>query len=197
MKRKVLALNKALIPVDFKEPADAFRIACKGNAYFFDVNWNRFTMTEWMEDKDCLREIGEFGNQNMNTVKFEIPVPPVVVLEYFDRVHPITIHPNRENVWKRDGARCAYCKCDLIFNESTLDHVHPKSKGGPNTWKNLVISCKECNLKKADELLHDIHDMELSVEPVVPNITSILYRLSATEIENIPEFWKHFFVEYK
>jgi len=39
--------------------------------------------------------------------------------------------------------------------------------------------------------------MELSIEPFIPNRTSILYQLNAQEIENMPEFWKHFFVEFK
>lgn len=195
--KKVLTLNRAMIPVEFKEPRDAFRIACKGNAFFMDTNWLRFSLDEWMEDKDALRTLKDFNAGDLNTVSFEIPVPPVMVLEYFDRVHPITIHPNRENVWKRDGGRCAYCKCDLRYKDSTLDHIYPKSKGGPDVWGNLAIACHECNHKKDDELLNDIHDMELSINPLTPSPTSILYHLSPYEVENMPEFWKHFFVEFQ
>ena len=32
----------------------------------------------------------------------------------------------------------------------TLDHVTPKSKGGPTNWTNIVTACKKCNHKKAD-----------------------------------------------
>lgn len=199
-KSRVLALNKGLIPVDFKDPRDAFRIACKGNAFFFDNNWMRYTLDEWIME-NCLKKngglaLGEF-NDEMNTVKYEIPVPPVMVLEYYEKVQPLNISPTRENIWKRDGAACAYCRKPLKLSEVTLDHIHPKSKGGPNAWFNLAACCAECNLKKADELLHNIHDMELSIEPFVPKRTSILYRLESWEVENMPEFWKHFFVEFK
>lgn len=200
IKRKVLTLNKAMLPVEFKEARDAFRIACKGNAFFFDVNWNRYTLDEWIMEH-CYKKngglaLGEFV-EDMNTVRYEIPVPPVLVLEYYQKVRPINIALNRENIWKRDGACCAYCREPLKLSEMTLDHIHPQSKGGPNTWTNLVSSCQPCNCKKADELLRDIHDMELSVEPFVPTPSSILYRLSTEEIEDMPEFWKHFFVEFK
>lgn len=199
-KTKVLALNRCNIPVDFKDPRDAFRIACKGNAFFFDTNWTRYTLDEWIIEH-CMKTngglaLGEF-KEEFNTVKYEIPIPPVMVLKYHEKVHPLFISPNKENIWKRDGAACAYCRTPLKLNEVTLDHIHPKSKGGSNDWLNLVSACQTCNCKKADELLHNIRDMELSVQPFIPRRTSILYRLDAYEIENMPEFWKHFFVEFK
>lgn len=199
-KRRVLALNRCNIPVDFKTPEDAFRIMCKGNAFAFDTNWMRYTLDEWITENLEKRNGGlalmEF-DEDMNTVKYEIPVPPVIVLEYYEQVRPLNLSPTRENIWKRDGAACAYCRKPIKLKECTLDHVHPKSKGGDNSWTNLVAACTECNCKKADEFLHNISDMELSVNPHAPNKTSILYLLSVEEVEQMPEFWKHFFVEFK
>jgi 5-methylcytosine-specific restriction endonuclease McrA len=31
-----------------------------------------------------------------------------------------------------------------------MDHVVPKSRGGKNTWSNLVLSCAACNNKKGN-----------------------------------------------
>ena len=41
--------------------------------------------------------------------------------------------------------RCCFCGCRLSFDEATLEHIVPLSKGGG--WKpaNLTISCSECN----------------------------------------------------
>lgn len=198
--KKVLTLNRALIPVDFKSPREAFRIACKGNAFFFDTNWMRYSLTEWiyehMYKKNGGLALDEFTD-GMNTVKYEIPIPPVLVLEYYEQIIPRSINVTKENIWKRDGAACAYCRKPIKLNEVTLDHIFPKSKGGDKGWLNIVASCQKCNCKKSDELLHNIHDMELSIKPFIPNRTSILYSLNADEIENMPEFWKHFFVEFK
>ncbi len=198
--RRVLALNSVCIPVDFKDPKDAFRILCKGNAYIFDVNWMRYTLDEWiiehLEKKNGGLALGDFDGE-VNTVNFEIPIPPVIILQYYETVRPLQINPTKENIWKRDGAACAYCKKTLKLEEVTLDHIHPRSKGGSSAWFNLAASCQECNCKKDDELLQDIHDMELSIEPFVPKRTSILYCLGVAEVENMPDFWKHFFVEFK
>jgi 5-methylcytosine-specific restriction endonuclease McrA len=51
----------------------------------------------------------------------------------------------------RDGAKCVYCGRDILesydtFSESELDHLKPKSRGGPDDdpW-NRVTSCGVCN----------------------------------------------------
>ena len=44
--------------------------------------------------------------------------------------------------------KCAYCESDRAH---TLDHVIPKSKGGPTKRWNLVACCGVCNLSKSDE----------------------------------------------
>jgi 5-methylcytosine-specific restriction endonuclease McrA len=69
---------------------------------------------------------------------------------------------------KRDNYSCVYCgsKKDL-----TIDHVIPKSKGGQNTWNNLVTCCSPCNLKKGDKSLNDIN-MRMIKKPTEPTIFS-------------------------
>lgn len=49
--------------------------------------------------------------------------------------------------------RCHYCKIILAWSETTLDHVHPRSKGGPTSALNTVLSCGPCNVKKGDKVL--------------------------------------------
>jgi 5-methylcytosine-specific restriction endonuclease McrA len=58
----------------------------------------------------------------------------------------------------------------------TLDHVIPKSKGGMNTWENLVTSCFKCNLKKANRTPEEAK-MKMSHKPFVPTIMNDNYSL--------------------
>ena len=53
-----------------------------------------------------------------------------------------TDYPTRALIYKRDDYECQYCGCK---NDLTIDHVIPKSKGGQNTWENLVACCTSCN----------------------------------------------------
>jgi len=39
----------------------------------------------------------------------------------------------------------------LTPGNATRDHVHPLSKNGKNTLVNVVCSCRNCNLNKADK----------------------------------------------
>lgn len=51
-------------------------------------------------------------------------------------------------VMQRDKRRCCYCG----GRATTIDHVMPASRGGLNTWRNLVAACVPCNQRKADRL---------------------------------------------
>lgn len=61
----------------------------------------------------------------------------------------------RFEVFKRDKFTCQYCgrkAPDVILH---ADHAHPRAEGGEDDILNLVTSCVECNLGKADKLLAD------------------------------------------
>ena len=76
---------------------------------------------------------------------------------------------NRRAVFNRDGHRCQYCGA-LAEN---LDHVVPRSKGGPHTWDNVVASCTPCNARKGDKLLEHTN-MVLRRRPVAPSSSTWL-----------------------
>ena len=46
--------------------------------------------------------------------------------------------------------RCAYCCVPLDDTTVTIDHVVPKSRGGPESLENLVPACQRCNVAKGD-----------------------------------------------
>ena len=58
------------------------------------------------------------------------------------------------------GLACAYCgKANLRIhhwsedcapNDATADHVTPRSRGGGDQTSNLVVACRQCNLRKGD-----------------------------------------------
>jgi 5-methylcytosine-specific restriction endonuclease McrA len=73
---------------------------------------------------------------------------------------------NRHRIMRRDNHSCVYCGSKKNL---TIDHIVPKSKGGMNTWSNLVTCCSPCNLKKGDKLLHESGLKMISV-PSEPNI---------------------------
>lgn len=57
---------------------------------------------------------------------------------------------NKETLYYRDHAMCAYCGQDLTVSSVTIDHVIPQSANGPHVWKNVVAACSRCNSHKGD-----------------------------------------------
>lgn len=51
--------------------------------------------------------------------------------------------PTRTLILKRDNHTCQYC--EYKGPKLTIDHILPKSRGGQDTWQNLVTSCLDCN----------------------------------------------------
>lgn len=51
--------------------------------------------------------------------------------------------PTRVLILKRDSHTCQYC--EYKGPNLTIDHILPKSRGGQDTWQNLVTSCLDCN----------------------------------------------------
>lgn len=64
----------------------------------------------------------------------------------------------REEILKRKT--CAYCGCLIEEGNGTIDHIIPKAVGawtdgsvkGLDCSKNMVMSCKRCNVKKSSQI---------------------------------------------
>ncbi len=72
-----------------------------------------------------------------------------IIIRLLDYIHyrPKKISVSKNRIMKRDKFRCVYCGSQKHL---TIDHVIPKSKGGQNTWSNMVTCCSKCNCKKGD-----------------------------------------------
>lgn len=97
------------------------------------------------------------------------------------------VHLTNASLFNRDQNVCAYCGDTFTRCSLSRDHVIPVSKGGPNTWMNVVTACKSCNRKKSDKLLHEI-DMELLYVPYVPNRAEYLILQNRNILQDQMEF---------
>lgn len=76
-----------------------------------------------------------------------LPRPTVILLARYVRAPMARSVPvSRRGVLRRDGHRCAYCGGAA----TTVDHVLPRSRGGRDTWENLVACCVRCNNLKGN-----------------------------------------------
>jgi uncharacterized protein (TIGR02646 family) len=61
----------------------------------------------------------------------------------------------RAKIMQMFDNHCAYCGCDLDDENSTVDHIIPKIKGGTNAYENLYPSCGRCNSLKSDRSIDE------------------------------------------
>lgn len=43
---------------------------------------------------------------------------------------------------------CPYCLRQVPFEETNIDHIVPRSRGGQTTPENIIRTCKSCNATK-------------------------------------------------
>lgn len=73
--------------------------------------------------------------------------------------------PTRRMIHERDGHKCGYCGS---YSDLSIDHVMPRSRGGGDTWENMVTACFSCNSKKGSKTPEEAN-MILKVKPHRPH----------------------------
>lgn len=124
------------------------------------VSWQRAATLEFQNKAYVLKHYTEA----VKTASSYYELPAVMVLkDKFVKYFSSKVKLKKKNVFIRDRYKCAYCGKVFSKNDLTIDHVHPQSKGGKNTWENLVSACFPCNRKKGDRL--DIKPLWKPYEP--------------------------------
>lgn len=115
----------------------------------------------FLEKADLLHDA---PNRIIRTPSTEFVYPSVIRMRRYIRLPYHRIVLTRRNVMRRDRQTCQYCgtRSDL-----TLDHVMPKSRGGKDTWENLVTACNRCNVRKGNRTPEEA-EMLLEREPYRP-----------------------------
>jgi len=98
-------------------------------------------------------EVLHTSDRVLHSARTTMAVPSVIRLTYFVKV-PFRARAalNRRAVFARDGGRCQYCGAAA----ENIDHVIPRSRGGPHVWENVVAACRPCNTRKEDRLVHEV-----------------------------------------
>ena len=148
-----------------------------GSFYTFGFeDWRDFSQDHF-QDSEIIR-----------TITYKIRIPRVILLLIYDRFPPRRVKFTRKNIYKRDENTCQYCGKKFKPQDLNLDHVVPLSRGGKDSWENVVCSCVSCNLRKGSRTLAEA-GMSLIRIPKRPHWRSFVkYSLDAM----IEDGWKDF-----
>lgn len=154
---KVLVLNSSYQPINVTTLSRGFKLVFKGKA----------EIVEHLPDRPIITSNKEYKRPTVIRLLRYVTVP----------FRQVTL--SRQNIYRRDDYKCVYCNSR---EDLTLDHVIPKSKGGQNSWKNLVTCCSDCNVKKGDMNVSDFltqYNLKMNHEPYKPHYLTYIERLNS------------------
>ncbi len=133
-------------------------------------------------------EVVESYEREVRSVTLAMKVPAVVRLLRF--VHLGRRRPplSKMNLLARDEFECQYCGMSLGLNNSTVDHVIPRSQGGGTSWDNVALACHPCNRKKGGRTPKQAK-MKLAKVPIAPDWLPVFTFHLRTQI---PKSWQLF-----
>ena len=152
---KVLVLNSDYTPINVTTTIRGYNLVIKGKA-----------------------EILKTGEKPIVTGNIPVLRPLIIRLLNYVKFRVRNLKINRHRIFKRDNYECAYCGSSKHL---TIDHIIPKSRGGGNTWTNLVTCCRNCNRTK-DDKTPDEAGMKLKLKPFEPSIFSNVINPSIEDI---------------
>ena len=101
---------------------------------------------------------------------------------------------NNQALFARDAHMCMYCGHQFAARGLSRDHIVPLSKGGTDSWTNVVSACKRCNNRKAGRT-PERAGMELLAVPFVPTHAEYIYlqgkRVLADQMEFLLAHFPH------
>lgn len=151
----ILRLDMSGQPVGWVGWQDAVTLYAKG----------RIAWTAGQHQFRIFGGVSRIGNQ-----RSYMEINSIVAVKGVDKKRRTQKAPPLTNkaLFRRDRKLCMYCGGTFKDYFLTRDHVTPQSRGGKNTWMNVVTACKRCNHFKGDRLLQECN-LKLLALPYTPN----------------------------
>ena len=138
----VLVLNRHFQPVQVTTAKRAIVLLYGGAAEAVDEGGETYDFERWRALSPRTPE------ESLPIVGSALRIPRVVHLHRYERMPRVSIRLTRRNLMFRDGHECQYCGKRPALRDLNIDHVVPRSRGGGDSWENLVTACRICNLRK-------------------------------------------------
>jgi len=178
----VLILNNGWTAIRVKNVQSAIQLACRERAVIIDTDtYQLYSWDEWaalpVED----------GEDYISAAHSKVRIPEVVVLTVFKHVPDFDIRLTKRSIYLRDGGKCQYTGRSLGKSDYDIDHVIPKSRGGKNSWDNMVLCDKALNRKKADRTPKEA-GLDLIRKPFKPKTSTVMFDPAIKQ----PKSWEKF-----
>jgi len=162
-----------------------------GKVLVLNASYEPLNITSWRRAVVLLiKNKAEQVEHNGKCVYKEFPLPTVIRLRHYIQVPYKEIPLTRRNILHRDGHTCQYC--GYTGEDLTLDHVIPRSRGGGDTWENIVTACVRCNVKKGSRTPREA-SMALAHNPRRP-YSSLYFEISRHLRSGVHQEWRKYII---
>jgi 5-methylcytosine-specific restriction endonuclease McrA len=169
----VLVLNRYYSPVNLTTARRAFCMLFGEIAEAVSVvddTYQNFDFQSWAALSSWRASTNELSEHDwVQTSSLVLMVPRVIRVLHYEKNRPYRVRLTRKNLYFRDRNTCQYCGRRLKAKDLNIDHVIPRSRGGTDTWENLVCACVSCNIRKGSRLPAEA-DMALVRTPFRPSL---------------------------
>ena len=142
--------------------------------------------------KGSVTVVDVYPDLSVRASDIKVPLPSVIALN--DYVPQKMTKPafTRRNVYLRDEYKCQYCNKRFQTADLSLDHVIPRSMGGPLSWENAVTCCKKCNCRKGSTPLSELDrkGMKLNRTPRCPTQMELAATAGRMVPKRVHPTWK-------
>lgn len=154
-KPKILKLDIAGLPLKWLNWEDAATLYCREKV-------------AWEAGSVKVRVKG--GINRISGERSTLAIDTIIAVN--DRSHVVrdaSVPPlNNRELFYRDHFTCLYCGHRFRPGDLTRDHVVPVSRGGADSWTNVVTACRRCNHRKSHYSPEEA-GMKLLAVPYAPN----------------------------
>lgn len=169
-----LTLNKSWQPIGYRTVKDSIIKLCgdgfssKPDALAIDIDYdidengnvdfNSPTLMNPVKWEEWITLPIRSWDLSIKSSSIEIRVPTVIIAVNYNKMPVKTFlgKPSKDGLWERDNGICQYTGEKVSKHDANIDHVIPKSKGGKDSWDNMVICKRKINSKKGNRYNHEV-----------------------------------------
>jgi len=167
---QILVMNRSWLPIAVTTVKRGMSLVFRGHARVVDEeSYQIHTWESWLSQHAEPKTPADDNEAGfIQTVSLKIRLPRVITLGHFNGVPSQQLAYSRRALFRRDNYQCQYCGCQPGVKQLTIDHVMPRSRGGPTDWLNCVIACVRCNVRKSNRTPEEC-GQPLKRKPFKPN----------------------------